>query len=285
MVMGWLLTPAVLPWAAVLLCSIAAAQQAPVFHDAAAPLERHMAGRSLAHDARGKGSQLMNDSPAIDRLGFPAYNWWNECLHGVARAGRATVFPEPSGSRPPGMTTCILRVATAISDEARAKHQNSSAAGSATSIRGSRSGRPTSTSSATRAGDAAWRPTAKIPSSPAAWPSQFIRGLQGDDPKYLKTIATAKHYAVHSGPESLRHTFDAVIDDGTSRNVPAAVRDGHSRRRRRLGDVRLQPRRWPACLRQSATLHESSANSGASAATWCPTAARSATSTSITRRA
>src|SRR6266567_9592072 len=69
-----------------------------------------------------KVSQLMNDSPAIDRLGIPAYNWWNECLHGVARAGRATVFPETIGLAATWDTDLIHRVATVISDEARAKH-------------------------------------------------------------------------------------------------------------------------------------------------------------------
>ncbi len=206
--------------------------QTPVYQNPSAPFETRVDDLLSRMTLEEKISQLMNDSPAIDRLGIPAYNWWNECLHGVARAGRATVFPEDhrprrhlgsrtssSASPPPSPT----KPAPSIT--------NSSAAASATSIRASPSGRPTSTSSAIRAGAAAWRPTAKIRTSPAAWPSQFIKGLQGDDPKYLKTVATAKHYAVHSGPESERHTFDAVVDERDLRDTylpqfEAAIKEG-----------------------------------------------------------
>ena len=232
-----------------------------------------------------KISQLMNDSPAIDRLGVPAYNWWNECLHGVARAGRATVFPEAIGlaatwdTRPDAS-----RRHRHLRRSPRQTSRSSSAAANTTSIRDSPSGPPTSISSATRAGDAAWRPTAKIPISPAAWPSQFIKGLQGDDPKYLKTIATAKHYAVHSGPESdAPHLRRRRQRAGPARNLSAALRSGHQGRRRLLGHVRLQPRRRPARLRQSrACSTTSSARSGASTATSSPIAAPSATSTATT---
>ena len=184
-------------------------------------------------------------APAIERLGVPAYNWWNEALHGVARSGLATVFPQAIGFAATWDDSLMFRMATVISDEARAKHHEYVRNGShGSAIRGSRSGRRTSTSSAIRAGDAARRRTAKIRSSPAGSRVQFIRGLQGDDPKYFKTVATAKHFAVHSGPEPERHAFDAVVSERDLREtLPAALRDGHSRRRRVLADVRLQPRR------------------------------------------
>ena len=85
---------------------------------------------------------------------------------------------------------------------------------------------------------------------------QFIRGLQGDDPKYFKTVATVKHFAVHSGPEPERHAFDAVVSERDLREtLPAALRDGHSRRRRVLADVRLQPHRRQGGVRQRHAAH------------------------------
>ena len=126
-----------------------------------------------------KVSQLMNDAPAIPRLGVPAYNWWNEALHGVARAGAATVFPQAIGMAATFDTALMHDVATAISDEARAKHHEFAAARPARrATRGSPSGRRTSTSSATRAGAAARRPTARIRSSPRGWASRSSKGCR-----------------------------------------------------------------------------------------------------------
>src|SRR5271169_3576454 len=93
-----------------------------VYKDPSAPTEKRIDDLVSRMSLEEKISQLMNDSPAIDRLGIPAYNWWNECLHGVARAGRATVFPEAVGLAATWDTDLLFRVATAISDEARAKH-------------------------------------------------------------------------------------------------------------------------------------------------------------------
>ena len=108
-----------------------------------------------------KISQLMNDAAAIPRLDVPAYDWWNECLHGVARAGAATVFPQAIGMAASFDTALMHDVAVAISDEARAKHHEFVRRGSGRATRASPSGRPTSTSSATRAGAAGRRRTAK----------------------------------------------------------------------------------------------------------------------------
>ena len=156
-----------------------------------------------------KIAQLQNDTPAIPRLGVPAYEWWNEALHGVARAGAATVFPQAIGLAATFDTQLMHEVATAISDEARAKHHEVRAARPARrATRASTSGRRTSTSSAIRAGDAARKPTARTRTSPSRMGVEFVKGLQGDDPHYVKVDATAKHYAVHSGPEATRHFFD-----------------------------------------------------------------------------
>jgi beta-glucosidase len=104
------------------LASICLAQQKPLYQDPSAPMEKRVDDLLARMTLEEKVSQLMNDSPAIDRLGVPAYNWWNESLHGVARAGRATVFPETIGLAATWDTDLVFRVSTAISDEARAKY-------------------------------------------------------------------------------------------------------------------------------------------------------------------
>ena len=104
---------------AALLCS---AQQTPLYRDPSAPFDRRVDDLLSRMTLEEKISQLTNDAAAIPRLDIPRYNWWNECLHGVARAGRATVFPETIGLAATWDTNLIFRVATAISDEARAKH-------------------------------------------------------------------------------------------------------------------------------------------------------------------
>jgi len=156
-----------------------------------------------------KISQLMNDAPAIDRLGIPSYNWWSEALHGVARNGRATVFPEPIALASSFDTTLVFNVANAISDEGRAKYAIAQRIGN----RG------------TYAGLTYWSPNVNIFRDPRWGRGQetygedpfltarlgvsFVKGLQGADPFYLKAAACAKHFAVHSGPEALRHQFNA----------------------------------------------------------------------------
>ncbi len=152
--------------------------------------------------------QMQNSAPAIDRLGIPAYDWWNEALHGVARAGQATVFPQAIGLAATWDTDLMHRVADVISTEARAKYHEA--------IRNNKHGR--------YQGLTFWSPNINIFRDPRWGRGQetygedpfltgrmavaFITGLQGDDPHYYKVIATAKHYAVHSGPETSRHQFD-----------------------------------------------------------------------------
>src|SRR5277367_341280 len=146
-----------------------------------------------------KVSQLMNSAPAIPRLNIPAYNWWNECLHGVARAGRATVFPETIGMAATWDTKLLFRVSTAISDEARAKHHEFVRRGK----RGIYEGLTFWTPNINLFRDPRWgrgmETYGEDPLLTGSMAVQFIKGLQGDDPKYLKTVSTAKHFAVHSG--------------------------------------------------------------------------------------
>ena len=156
-----------------------------------------------------KVSQMMNAAPAIERLGITKYDWWNEALHGVARAGTATVFPQAIGLAATWDTKLIYDAGEVISTEARAKHHEF--------VRNNEHGR--------YQGLTFWSPNINIFRDPrwgrgqetygedpyltAQLGVQFVRGLQGEDPRYFQVIATPKHYAVHSGPEPARHGFDA----------------------------------------------------------------------------
>ena len=155
-----------------------------------------------------KASQLKYDAPAIPRLGIPAYNWWNEVLHGVARAGTATVFPQAIGLAAMFDEDMQEEIASCIAREARAKYNGQSLHGDRDIYKGL----------------TVWSPNINIFRDPR-WGRghetygedpyltsrlgiRFIKGLQGDG-KYLKTAACSKHFAVHSGPEALRHEFNA----------------------------------------------------------------------------
>ena len=155
-----------------------------------------------------KESQLRYDAPAIPRLGIPAYNWWNEALHGVARAGTATVFPQAIGLAAMFDEDLQEEIASVVSDEARAKYNGQSRFGDRDIYKGL----------------TVWSPNINIFRDPR-WGRghetygedpyltsrlgiRYIEGLQGHG-KYLKTAACSKHFAVHSGPEALRHEFDA----------------------------------------------------------------------------
>jgi beta-glucosidase len=193
--------------------ALSPAQPPPLYPNPAAPMDKRVEDLLSRLTLDEKIGQLMNDSPAIDRLGVPAYNWWNECLHGVARAGRATVFPETIGLAATWDTKLLFRVATAISGEARAKHHEFVRRGKRNIYQGLTFWTPNINLFRDPRWGRGMETYGEDPYLTGQMAVQFIRGLQGDDPKYLKTVATAKHYAVHSGPESLRHTFDAVIDD------------------------------------------------------------------------
>ncbi len=160
-----------------------------------------------------KVTQFFNHAEAIPRLGVPAYDWWNECLHGVARAGKATVFPQAIGLAATFDEELMFNIASVISDEARAKN-NYFLSNNVRSI---------------YTGLTFWSPNINIFRDPRWGRGQetygedpyltgrmavnFINGLQGNDPKYLKTVATAKHYAVHSGPEFTRHVDNIFVND------------------------------------------------------------------------
>ncbi|MCB2379847.1 glycoside hydrolase family 3 C-terminal domain-containing protein [Hymenobacter sp. BT635] len=161
-----------------------------------------------------KVSQMLNASPAIDRLGIPAYNWWNEALHGVARTSmKTTVFPQAIGMAATFNTDAMLRMATITSDEARAVHHEYARRGE----RGIYQGLTFWTPNINIFRDPRWgrgqETYGEDPYLTGQLGAALVKGFQGDDPKYLKITACAKHFAVHSGPEPSRHEFNAQIGD------------------------------------------------------------------------
>ena len=157
-----------------------------------------------------KASQLRYQAPAIPRLHIPAYNWWNEALHGVARGGTATVFPQAIGMAASFNTQLMEQAADVISTEGRAKYHAYSEEGDRDIYQGLTFWSP----NVNIFRDPRWgrghETYGEDPYLAAEMGKAFVRGLQGEG-KYLKTAACAKHFAVHSGPEKLRHEFDARV--------------------------------------------------------------------------
>ena len=207
-----LILPLCVPVAAQAQAPAAAGAQ-PDYLNPQLPVERRVADLVGRMTLEEKVAQMMNKSPAIARLGVPDYDWWNEALHGVAYAGNATVFPQSIGLGATWNPALMQRVATAISDEARAKYHEAVRRDFRKRFHGL----------------TFWSPNINIFRDPRWGRGQetygedpfltsrlgvaFVRGMQGDDPRYLKVIATPKHYAVHSGPEPERHVFDATVNE------------------------------------------------------------------------
>lgn len=178
------------------------------------PLELRLDDLIARLETGEKIAQLMNDAAAIPRLGLPAYNWWNEACHGVGRNGRATVFPQTIGLGATFDRTLVRTVGDAISTEARAKH-HAAARARADGSSGWYQGLTFWTPNINLFRDPRWgrgqETFGEDPVLTGELATALIRGLQGDDPRYLKVAACAKHFAVHSGPESKRHDFDARV--------------------------------------------------------------------------
>jgi beta-glucosidase len=209
----------------------AAHAQTPAYQNQDLPFAarvKDLVGRMTLEE---KVSQMKDVAAPIPRLGVPEYNWWNEALHGVARSGLGTVFPQAIGFAATWDDSLVYRMATVISDEARAKYQEYLRNDSHKRYQGL----------------TIWSPNINIFRDPRWGRGQetygedpyltgrlavhFIHGLQGDDPKYFKTIATVKHFAVHSGPELDRHQFDAVVSERDLRETylpqfEMGIRDG-----------------------------------------------------------
>src|SRR5205809_794752 len=181
-----------------------------------------------------KVSQMLNTTPAIDRLGIPAYDWWNECLHGVARTKfKTTSYPQAIGMAATFDTDAMNTMGDYTAEEGRAVNNESNR----------------NNNHIRYVGLTYWTPNINIFRDPRWGRGQetygedpylsgrlgieFVKGLQGDDPYYFQAIATPKHFAVHSGPEALRHRFDAVVTDQDlyTTYLPqfeATVREGHT---------------------------------------------------------
>ncbi len=160
-----------------------------------------------------KVTQMMDRSPAIDRLGIPAYNWWNEALHGVARTGLATVFPQAIALAATFDETAMFETFTVISDEARAKYHNYQKDKEFDRYKGLTFWTPNINIFRDPRWGRGMETYGEDPFLTAKIGVAAVKGLQGNDPKYFKSFACAKHFAVHSGPESSRHSFNAVVSD------------------------------------------------------------------------
>lgn len=159
-----------------------------------------------------QAAQLIYDAPAVERLGIPAYNWWNEGLHGAARAGIATMFPQAIGLAAMFDQNAVKRAGEVVSTEQRAKHNEFAKHGDRDIYKGL----------------SIWSPNINIFRDPrwgrgqetygedpfltAELGKAFVNGLQGGDKEHLRTAACAKHFAVHSGPEATRHSANAVAN-------------------------------------------------------------------------
>ncbi len=160
-----------------------------------------------------KVSQMLHGAAAVPRLDIPSYNWWNEALHGVARAGTATMFPQAVGLAAAFDEELLFRVADAISTEGRAKYHAAQAEGDHDIYKGLTFWSPNINIFRDPRWGRGHETYGEDPYLTARLGLAFIRGLQGPDRDALKSAACAKHFAVHSGPETERHMFNAICDE------------------------------------------------------------------------
>lgn len=187
--------------------------RAQVYLDPDQPIDARVNDLISKMTLEEKVQQMMNSAPAIPRLNMQTYDWWNESLHGVARSGVATVFPQAIGLGATFDEDLLFRISSAISDEARAMYN----AAMKQDYHKRYGGLTFWTPNINIFRDPRWgrgqETYGEDPFLTARLGAAYVRGLQGDDPVYLKAAACAKHYAVHSGPERLRHEFNAVVSN------------------------------------------------------------------------
>jgi len=160
-----------------------------------------------------KVMQMMDKTPAIERLGIPVYNWWNEALHGVARTGLATVFPQAIALAATFDEAAMFETFTVISDEARAKYHDYQINKKFDRYKGLTFWTPNINIFRDPRWGRGMETYGEDPFLTARMGVAAVKGLQGDDPKYFKSFACAKHFAVHSGPESNRHSFNVSVSE------------------------------------------------------------------------
>jgi beta-glucosidase len=189
------------------------------YKDVTASAEERAADLVSRMTLEEKVSQMQNNAPAIPRLDIPAYEWWNEALHGVARAGLATVFPQAIGLAATWDKNLEHTIADTISTEARAKYNDAIAHGNHNRYYGLTFWSPNINIFRDPRWGRGQETYGEDPYLTSQMAIQFIKGMQGDDPHYFKTIATSKHYAVHSGPELLRHGFNTQVTEDELNNT------------------------------------------------------------------
>ncbi|MBF9016897.1 MULTISPECIES: glycoside hydrolase family 3 C-terminal domain-containing protein [unclassified Oceanispirochaeta] len=182
-----------------------------LFHDKTLSLKERIDNLVSLLTVEEKISQLLHRSPAIEGLGIEEYNWWNEALHGVARAGTATVFPQSIGLAATFNESLVHRIASVISDEGRAKYHESQKQGDRKIYKGLTFWAP----NVNIFRDPRWgrghETYGEDPYLSSRMAVAYVKGIQGNDNNMLKAVATAKHFAVHSGPEAKRHKFNARV--------------------------------------------------------------------------
>ncbi|MGN6180242.1 MAG: glycoside hydrolase family 3 N-terminal domain-containing protein [Mucilaginibacter sp.] len=201
------------------LQSIANAQDKMIYKDATQPIDARVHDLVSRLTLQEKVALLGYNSQAVPRLGIPAYNWWNEALHGVARAGNATIFPQAISMAATFNNDLLGQVSTVISTEARAKYNLAIAQDRHLQYMGLSFWTPNINIFRDPRWGRGQETYGEDPFLTATMGSAFVRGLQGNDPKYLKVSATAKHFAVHSGPEATRDKFNALVDQKDMRET------------------------------------------------------------------
>jgi len=189
------------------------AQDKPAYKDATKSIDIRVNDLLSRLTLEEKVSLLGYNSKAVPRLGIPAYNWWNEALHGVARAGEATIFPQAIGMAATFNDDLLHQVSTVISTEARAKYNLAIAKDRHLQYMGLTFWTPNINIFRDPRWGRGQETYGEDPYLTSTMGTAFVKGLQGNDPNHLKASATAKHFAVHSGPEATRDYFDAVVDE------------------------------------------------------------------------
>lgn len=189
------------------------AQQKFLFRDTTQTIDARVNDLLRQLTLEEKISLLGYQSPEIKELNIPAYNWWNEALHGVARAGNATIFPQAIGMAASFNNDLLRECADAISTEARAKYNLASQSGNHFQYMGLTFWSPNINIFRDPRWGRGQETYGEDPFLTATMGIAFVHGIQGDDSLHLKAAACAKHYAVHSGPEKERHGFNAIVDE------------------------------------------------------------------------
>ena len=188
-----------------------AEKPSPAYRDTSLPIEKRVADLVSRMTLEEKVRQMQHTAPAIPRLGVPSYDWWSEALHGVARSGYATVFPQAIGMAATWNHNLIHREGETIATEARAKYNQAQREGNHSIFFGLDFWSPNINIFRDPRWGRGQETYGEDPCLTAKLGVAFVTGLQGDDPKYRKTIATPKHYAVHSGPDPDRHRFNVQV--------------------------------------------------------------------------